>query len=378
VSTWSAAEEVRPVPRELASLPVVRILRTVGPLVVLAVAVALPVFLGPSNELKAATVAAFCLITLSVVVLTGWAGQVSLGQMSFAAVGGAVGSVATATWGYDLSLALLLAGAAGAVVAVVVGLPALRLPGLYLAVTTLSFSLASSNYLLNRNEQSWIPNERLERPDLFGTFDLRDQDAMYWLVLGVVVLGFLAVRGIRRSRTGRVLLAVRDNERGAASYSVPVVRAKLTGFALSGFLAAVAGCLLVHINQGYSEGPFVVTESIGVFTAAVVGGLGSLAGAVLGAVYLNGGTWFLPDRWRLLPSAIGVLAVLLVAPGGLSNLLYRLRDAFLRRLARRRGITVASLVADTAGADAAPALKVALPEAPDGASLVGASERGPA
>jgi branched-chain amino acid transport system permease protein len=194
----------------------------------------------------------------------------------------------------------------------------------------------------------------------------------------VVVLGFLAVRGIRRSRTGRVLLAVRDNERGAASYSVPVVRAKLTGFALSGFLAAVAGCLLVHINQGYSEGPFVVTESIGVFTAAVVGGLGSLAGAVLGAVYLNGGTWFLPDRWRLLPSAIGVLAVLLVAPGGLSNLLYRLRDAFLRRLARRRGITVASLVADTAGADAAPALKVALPEAPDGASLVGAAERGPA
>ena len=293
------------------------------------------------------------------------------------AVGGAVGAVATSTWGFDLSLALLLAGSAGAVVAVVVGLPALRLPGLYLAVTTLAFSLASSNYLLNRNEQSWIPNERLERPDLFRTFDLTDQDAMYWFVLGVVVLGFLAVRGIRRSRTGRVLLAVRDNERGAAAYAVPVVRAKLTGFALSGFLAAVAGCLLVHINQGYSEGPFVVTESIGVFTAAVVGGLGSLAGAVLGAVYLQGGTWFLPDRWRLLPSAVGVLAVLLVAPGGLGNLLYRLRDAGLRRLAKRRGITVASLVADTAGADAAPALKVALPEAPDGAALVGASEGSP-
>jgi branched-chain amino acid transport system permease protein len=378
VSSWTAAEEVRPVPRELASLSVVRILRAAGPLVVLAVAAALPVLLGPSNELKAATVAAFCLITLSVVVLTGWAGQVSLGQMSFASVGGAVGAVATATWGWDLSLALLVAGAAGAVVAVVVGLPALRLPGLYLAVTTLAFSLASSNYLLNRNEQTWIPNERLDRPDLFGAIDLRDQDAMYWLALGVTVLGFLAVRGIRRSRTGRVLLAVRDNERGAAAYSVPVVRAKLTGFALSGFLAAVAGCLLVHINQSYAEGPFVVTESIGVFTAAVVGGLGSLAGAVLGAVYLNGGTWFLPDRWRLLPSAIGVLAVLLVAPGGLGHLLYRLRDAFLRRLARRRGITVASLVADTAGADAAPALKVALPDAPDGASLVGASERRPA
>ena len=74
---------------------------------------------------------------------------------------------------------------------------------------------------------------------------------------------------------------------------------------------------------------------------------------------------------------MGVLAVLLVAPGGLGNLLYRLRDAALRRLAKRRGITVASLVADTAGADAAPALKVALPEAPDGAALVGASEGSP-
>ena len=84
-------------------------------------------------------------------------------------------------------------------------------------------------------------------------------------------------------------VAVRDNERGAAAYAVPVVRAKLTGFALSGFLAAVAGCLLVHINQGYSEGPFVVTESIGVFTAAVVGGLGSLAGAVLGHRDLGAG-----------------------------------------------------------------------------------------
>ena len=94
-------------------------------------------------------------------------------------------------------------------------------------------------------------------------------------------------------------------------------------FALSGFLAAVAGCLLVHINQAYTENRSPPTESIGIFTAAVVGGLGSLTGAVLGALYLNGGTWFLTDKWRLLPSAIGVLVVLMVFPGGLGNLLYR-------------------------------------------------------
>lgn len=373
VSTWAAAEEVRPIPRELATLPIVRALRVALPVAALAVAVALPVVLRPSQEYKAATVAAFALITLSVVVLTGWAGQVSLGQMSFVATGGAVGAVATDTWNFDMSLAMIVAGLAGAVVAVVVGLPALRLPGLYLAVTTLAFSLACSNYLLNRNEQSWIPRGGIDRPDLFKTFDLSSQDAMYWFVLGVVVIGFLAVSGIRRSRTGRSLLAVRDNERGAAAYAIPVLRAKITGFALSGFLAAVAGCLLVHLNGAYTEGPFVVSESLGVFTAAVVGGLGSLSGAVLGALFINGGRWFLPDRWALLPSAVGVLAVLLVAPGGLGNLAFRLRDAWLRKLARQRGIVVASLLADEGGAEAPAALKVAMPPPPGGADLVGAA-----
>lgn len=374
-SSWTAAEEVRPVPAELRTLPVVRLARFALPVLAVAAAVAVPLVLSPSNELKAATVAAFALIALSVVVLTGWAGQVSLGQMSFVAVGGVVGALATSEWNADLSLALLAAGAAGAVVAMVVGLPALRLPGLFLAVTTLAFSLASSNFLLNRKEQSWIPRDRLGRPALFRTFDLTSQAAMYELSLGVVVLAFLAVAGIRRSRTGRALLAVRDNEKGVAAYAVPVVRAKLTGFALSGFLAAVAGCLLVHINQAYTEQPFVAAESLGVFTAAVVGGLGSLPGAVLGALYLQGGTWFLPDRWRLLPSAVGVLAVLLVLPGGLGNLLYRGRDALLRRLARQRGIVVASLLADRAGDDVVSAVTVTMPDRP-GSSAAGSGGTG--
>jgi branched-chain amino acid transport system permease protein len=252
------------------------------------------------------------------------------------------------------------------VVAVIVGLPALRQPGLYLAVTTLTFSLACSNFLLNRKEQAWIPTDRVIARPLFRRFDLSSEAAMYELVLAVVVLAFLAVLGIRRSRTGRAIIAVRDNERGAGAYAIQVVRAKLTAFALSGFLAAVAGCLLVHVNRVYSEARFTAEDSLGIFTAAVVGGLGSLAGAVLGALYLNGGKWFLESPWTLLSSAIGVLAVLMILPGGLANLLYRGRDALLRRLALRRGIVVASLVADTAGDEAPDAIKVALPERPEG------------
>jgi branched-chain amino acid transport system permease protein len=361
-----AADEVRPTPAELRGLPIVRFARVAIPVGLFALAAALPLVLSPSDEYKASSVAAYALIALSVVVLTGWAGQVSLGQMGFVAVGAAVGAVATVTWQVDLLVALVVAGVAGAVVAVVVGLPALRQPGLYLAVTTLTFSLACSNFLLNRKEQSWIPTERVEAQPLFRRFDLSSEAAMYQVVLIVVALSFLAVLGIRRSRTGRALIAVRDNERGAAAYSIAVVRAKLTAFALSGFLAAVAGCLLVHVNRTYSEQPFVAAESLGIFTAAVVGGLGSLAGAILGALLLVGGQWFLDPPWNLLPSAVGVLLVLMIIPGGLANLLYRGRDACLRALARRRGIVVASLLADSAGDDAPEAIKVELPDRPVG------------
>lgn len=353
-SSWHDAGEVRPVPFELRHLAVVRIGRILAPVLLVAAAAALPLVLGPADELRASLVAVYALVALSVVVLTGWAGQVSLGQMSFVAVGAAVGAVATDTWDLDLLAALLIAGVAGALVALVVGLPALRLPGLYLAVTTLAFALACSNFLLNRREQSWIPQDRIARPELLKTFDLTEQAPMYHVVLAVVVLCFIAVAGIRRSRTGRVLIAVRDNEPGATAFSVGVTRAKLLGFALSGFLAAVAGGLLVHVNQAYTEQPFVAGESLSVFTAAVIGGLGSWIGPVLGSIFLSGGNFYLEERWRLLPTAVGVLGVLLVLPGGLADLVYRGRDAVLRRIARRRQIVVPSLLADEADDTAVP------------------------
>ncbi|HXW38627.1 MAG TPA: hypothetical protein VEJ44_02950, partial [Acidimicrobiales bacterium] len=120
-------------------------------------------------------------------------------------------------------------------------------------------------------------------------------------------------------------------------------------FAVSGFVAGVGGCLLVHLLQAFSPQVFTPDQGILVFTTAVVGGLGSLLGAVLGALYLEGGQWFLPGAdWQALTSAVGVLLVLMIIPGGLSDALYRARDGLLRRYARRRNISVPSLVADRA------------------------------
>jgi branched-chain amino acid transport system permease protein len=228
-----------------------------------------------------------------------------------------------------------------------VGLPALRLSGLYLGVTTLAFALAVTSYFLNQQYYEWIPLERIERPPLLGRFDYDSPTGVYYLALGAFVITTLGVLGIRRSRTGRVLVALRENERGVQAYGVSVVRAKLTAFALSGFLAAVAGGLLVHHQQQFSLGLFPADENLVVFTAAVVGGLGSATGALLGAVFMKGGQWFLPGQYRMFASAIGVLLVLLALPGGLGGVWFRARDLWLRWVADRRQIVVPSLVADT-------------------------------
>jgi branched-chain amino acid transport system permease protein len=345
-AAWISADEVRPIPAELRRLPEVRGLR-VGALAVAAVLViGFPLVATSSMQLKGTYVACFVLVAVSIVVLTGWSGQVSLGQMSFVAAGAAVGAQCTAEWEVDLSLALLLAAVAGAVVAVLVGLPALRLKGPLLGVTTLAFAVASTQFLLNRSRNSYLPNQDFAPPRLFALIDLGSGRSLYYLCVAVAVLGMVAVRGVRASRTGRVLLAQRDNERATAAYGISVIRAKLSAFALSGALAGIAGCLYVQALGSYTEQPFEPAVSFNIFTASVVGGLGSLTGAVIGALLLNAGRWFLSADWQLLPSAIGVLFVLTVLPGGLGELLYRGRDALLRRIADRRGLVVPSLVAD--------------------------------
>jgi branched-chain amino acid transport system permease protein len=354
VSTWVVSEEVRPVPLELRSLIEVRAVRWIGALVIGAAVLALPwLFSGNAgNQLKATAVVIFVIITISVVMLTGWAGQLTLGQMSFVAFGAATGAYATQTWHLSLALAVLIAGLVGAGVAMIVSLPTLRLRGFFPAVTTLAFAMATTNYLLNPQYFSWVPVNRVARPDLFGVFNLNSQPSYYYFCLACLVLVAFGVRGVRRSRTGRVLLALRENERAAQSFGINVARAKLTAFALSGFVAGVGGCLYVYLLQAFTPTVFGPDQSILVFTTAVVGGIGSLLGAALGAIYLEGGQWFLPGAdWQALASAVGVLLVLMIVPGGLSDVVYRVRDAGLRWVATRRGLIVPSLLADRAAAE---------------------------
>ena len=352
-STWQATREVRPIPRELVDLPEVKWgVRGLGGLF-LAFLVVLPFIASDAQTNLAGVVLIFAMIGVSLVVLTGWAGQVSLGQVAFLGIGAAVGGYLTSARGWDLSLALLAAGLAGAASAMVIGLPALRIRGLFLAVITLGFALATSSYLLNPRYLTWLPTGRIDRPLFLGRVTTFTEDRYYFVCLISLGLMVTAVRGLRRSRAGRVIIGVRENARAAQSYGVNATVARLTAFAISGFIAAFAGAVFVHHQQQLGTSSFTVDESRKAFTMIVIGGLGSIPGAFLGAIFIQGLDYFrdvFPEFIRpylsFFTTSVGLLFVLLIIPGGFSQIFYDLRDRLLRRIADRRDLVVPSLVAD--------------------------------
>ncbi len=306
----------------------------------------LPRVLETQDILRLSYLYLYVIVLLSLVILTGWAGQLSLGHMAFLTVGSVLGAYFTQEMGFDLLLAVPFAGLGGALASLFVGLPALRLRGLYLAVTSLAFAVATTSYLLNPRFFSWIPQGRIERQPLLGRIDWSTSFAMYHVSLIALILVFFAVSGIRNSRTGRVLLAMRDNETAVSAYGISPTKAKLVAFAISGFFASTAGALVVHHQQALVVETNDHWQSIDLFVAAVAGGIGSVIGAVLGALYYWGGVWWLPGSWRLLVLGGGVLGVLLILPGGMASGLYQMRDAAARRLALHHGIDAPGFTPD--------------------------------
>src|SRR4051794_19961679 len=338
-SSWLAAGDVRPIAPAINRLPVVRIVRFAIGFVLVAFVLILPHVLSVDRSLKASALLIYATLGLSLVVLTGWAGQISLGQIGFFAFGAALGGKATQDWGLDLGLALAVVAIAGAAVAVFVGLPALRRRGLELAVITLAFALAMTQYFLNSSFFAWVPTGRIDRAEVLGTIKTDSDTAIYYVVLAVLAITLVGLYGVRRSRTGRALIALRDNERGAQAYALNATRLRLVAFAMSGAIAARAGCLLAQHQQAYDPNLFGPFANLNVFTMVIVGGVASPAGAVLGALYFLGTQWFLPIEWQALASGIGVLLILLIIPDGFGGLLYRLRDRWLARVGRRHEVT---------------------------------------
>jgi branched-chain amino acid transport system permease protein len=346
-STWAATEEIRGIPHELAPLPQVKVATRRFLWALGLVVLAYPWVMSPSQTNLGALYAIYGIIGISLVVLTGWGGQISLGQFGFVAVGGVVGGAVTSRWGLPFPVALVIGSVAAAVVAMGIGLPALRIKGLFLAVTTLGFAITASTVLLNEDWFGWLLPDRVNRP-VFLWFDSRtDERTYYYLCLVALVVVIVLVNGLRTTRTGRLLIAMRDNERGAQAYGLNLVRARLLAFALSGGIAGFAGVLYSHHQSAVSAQGFGPEQSIQVFLMAVLGGLGSVYAVLVGAIYLATTTIVLDNAaGQLLASSFGVLAILVFFPKGLGSLAFQARDGWLRRVALRNRIWVPSLMGD--------------------------------
>ena len=346
-SSWSSTSVVRPIPLELRHLREVRWAKAALITLAAVAFIAVPHMWGASNQLLAGFGIVWAMIAVSLVVLTGWGGHISLGQFGIAGVAAMVAGNLVSRWNTDFLVVMLASAATGALIALLVGLPALRIKGLFLAVTTLAFALALDQYFLNRNTFPKLIPGTVNRPLLWSRFDLERPYMMYATCLAFLGVSILVAHGVRKARAGRVLIAARDNQRAADSAAVPTTSVKLSGFILAGAIAGVAGGLNVFLLGGLSPGAFPPSDSITVFSYAVIGGLGSITGALIGVVLFK----FLETvtalgSYRLLLNGVVLLVVLYFFPGGLGQLFFTARDGLLRRVANRRGILVPSLVAD--------------------------------
>lgn len=292
----------------------------------LGVGVATPFVLDrPSQHFALSLVLVFALVGVALTVLVGWAGQVSLGHVAFLGIG-AYTAARLVPAGWSLPLVMLAAAAAGALVAAAVGLPALRRGSLALTVTTLGLAVVGPNWLF---VQPWIGqagNLPVAAPGLAGVGRLSSQFEVYLAALVTLCLLLAAAGRLRSSTAGRRLVAARDNERAAAAAGVDVVQLRLAVLALSGATAAVAGVLWAAAWRNVSPQLLGPEQSLLALAVPVIGGLGSLPGAVLGALWVVGVPFAVSGStaFALAFSGGGLLLVQLVAPDGLAGLVRRL------------------------------------------------------
>jgi ABC-type branched-subunit amino acid transport system ATPase component/ABC-type branched-subunit amino acid transport system permease subunit len=340
-SAGSLAGTSRALPPAVARLPELVVGRWVLLTAIAAAALAAPVVLSPSRTHTVTGYLLLGIVVLSLVVLSGWTGTVSLGQAAIVGVGAVAGGDVIAKANGDLLFVVAAGAAGGAVCALVLGLPALRVKPLFVAVTSVAFAAAMDQYFLNPTNYPDLIPDAVGRPVLLKRFPLHSERATFYLCLAFLAVTALVVRSLRALRPGRVLIAGRDNAAAAAAMGVPVTRTRVVGMVIAGMIAGVAGALHAVVEQGVGFGSFPTQDSVLLFSMAVVGGLGSVSGALCGVAVteaLINGIGLVSDQARsLAPFATGalLLGVLLVLPGGVAEGLARLIAALV---ARRHGL----------------------------------------
>ena len=333
-----------PLSERLRELHLARHLGRYGWAALLLVGLLLPTLPGLQTQAKAQSltlIVAFAIVGLSLTVLSGWAGQISLGHFALLGFGAYMAAKAVGHH-WAMPAVLMVAGISTAVLAVVIGLQALRFKGLFLAVATLTFAVVAPTWLFRQGfiaekdtGNAQILPEYIRLPGI-GTVDSRRQ--LYYLALLVAVLVVLSLRALRASGAGRALLAVRDNPMAASAHGLPPLAVKVVALAVSGFFAGVAGGLWAMAQGNFSFQAFDPSLSLTMLALAIVGGLGTLHGPIIGAFLVFAWPYLLPDQntpaIRAISSGVLLLVVLLFIPGGVAALLERSRLAVLSFIER--------------------------------------------
>jgi branched-chain amino acid transport system permease protein len=228
-------------------------------------------------------------------LLTGCAGQISLGHAALVAVGAYGSAFMTSNWSPPFPITMIASGVIAAAVGLIVGIPALRLAGLYLAIATMGLAFIIEKVILLLDSITGGVNGIAVNPLSFGRFVLDGYQELYYLTLVTTVIMILIARNILRSPMGRALLALRDSEVAAETMGIHLARYKVSVFGVSAFFAGIAGSLFAHTMKFIGLDNFTLLESIGFIVMILVGGLGTIHGAIYGAIFVT----LLPELIRL-------------------------------------------------------------------------------
>ncbi len=264
----------------------------------------LPWLIGPYWLSQVSFILIYAVAGLGLMLLAGYTGLISIGHAAFLGIGAYAEAFLIAR-GWPFPAAMICAGILSAAAGVVIGLPALRVKGIYLAIATLAFGFIAEE-VMSRWESVTGGNGGLQVkiPGFLG-WQLRSQVSLYYLSLAVCLLVTLGVVNLLRSSTGRAFIAIRDSEISAQSMGIQLARYKTLSFSLSAGIVGLAGALYAHKLRFISPEQFSITQSIDLLLLVVVGGLGSIPGAFFGAIFIITMPQLITLAKDFLPPAIG-------------------------------------------------------------------------
>ena len=274
-----------------------------------------------------------CIVSIGLNMLTGFAGQVSLGQAAFFGIGAYTSSLCMIKIGFPFWLSLPLGGLAGAGVSLLVGLPALKVSGYYLALVTLAFNEIVNLIMIHWKEMT-NGTDGLNTPSpKLGEFVFSTDGSKYYLIFFLALFLFLAARNILKSKTGRAFVSLKDSEVASQSVGINLAKYKIIAFMISAFYASLAGSLHAVALSYIHPQDFSLFRSIIFLMMIVIGGLGTLGGSFIGAALFT----LLPEalgkfhEYQELIYALILLASIIFLPSGLIQLPGRL-SAVTRRV----------------------------------------------